>query len=358
MEIKEIADQIIWNTFLLQQNYNTFLHSSAWIEFNRRQKHESWQYGLFDDGSLVSIGLVLKYVTRRGTFLVVPHGVQEKRDGSSTLHIWSPFLKSFAKKQGCSFVRIQPIALNTEANKQIFSQAGFRVAPLHLHTEYSSALDISKPIDEILLGMRKTTRQMCKKGEKLVASGQVEIVEYDSITNDLYEVYRSTFERGNFVPYSQQYLQDEYESFAHNSSMTETNTNPNSNPNQTQNINKARLFAVKNDGKILSFAMILISGKRAFYHQGANILSKEIPASYLAQWTGIQWAKEQGCESYDFWGVSPAGVENHPWKNISLFKRGFGGVDVDLLHAQDLRVDIKYWLTWCVDTYRAKKRGF
>jgi lipid II:glycine glycyltransferase (peptidoglycan interpeptide bridge formation enzyme) len=341
MHIQEIHDQRIWNQFLLTQNHNTFLHSPAWIRFNSLQNHQSWQFGLYEADTLISIALVLKYITKRGTFLVIPHGVQDVRGGTGTLLGWAPFLKKLAHKEGASFVRIQPIVSNTTQNQTLFTEAGFKIAPLHLHTEYSTLLDITPETEKILMGMRKTTRQMCKKGEKLVLEGRVEIIEYDSVSNDLYEIYTSTFQRGNFVPYSQQYLQDEYSSFK-----------------SSGNVNQVRLFAIKHEGKILSWAMILVSGKRAFYHQGANILSKEIPASYLAQWTGIKWAQVQGCESYDFWGVSPAGVENHPWKNISLFKRGFGGEDVDLLHAQDLRVSLKYWFTWAIDTYRAKKRGF
>jgi len=112
------------------------------------------------------------------------------------------------------------------------------------------------------------------------------------------------------------------------------------------------------DGKVYSWGMYIFNGKRAFYHQGANILHKKIPASYLTHWTGINLAKERGCQSYDFWGVAPKDKPNHPWASISVFKRGFGGEDVKLVSAQDIPLSSKYWFTWIIEKIRAKRRGF
>lgn len=344
MFIREINNQEKWDTFISRLSLNTFLHSKAWIEFNHQQGYTSWQFGMYDDeNNLVSCALVLKVEAKRGTFLFCPHGPQSLGMESQSvdpaqLGLWRDHLTDLAKTEKCSFIRIQPIVLRNSENQQQFKKFGFRPSPIHMHTELSTVLDISPDRETLLMNMRKTTRQMVKKGEQLIENGEVVIEDFTEITDELYQVYESTFQRGNFVPYSRTYLQREYESF--------------------KKYAKVELFGVRYQGKLLSWGMILISGKRAFYHQGANILDKKVPASYLCQWTGITRAKAHGCKTYDFWGVAPQDQPNHPWAKISLFKRGFGGNDVWLLHAQDYVVSWKYWINWIIESYRAKKRGF
>jgi lipid II:glycine glycyltransferase (peptidoglycan interpeptide bridge formation enzyme) len=347
MQIREIKDQSVWDDFVEKLNLNTFLHSHGWMEFNKKQGYKTWQLGLFDENNVLkAVSLIIKVDAKRGTFLFCPHGPQsitfkDSKDSklkTAELDLFVGFLRQLAKKEKCSFIRIQPIVDKNPENAEIFVNAGFRTAPIHMHTELSSVLDIDRPIDEILLGMRKTTRQMVKKAVSLVEKKEV-IVEYHTkIDDSLYEVYKATGDRGNFVIYSQEYLQNEFDSF--------------------YSSGNAVLYSISYKGKILSWGMVIFSGSRAFYHQGANILNKDIPASYLCQWTGINKAIEKGCKTYDFWGVAPAEAKNHPWARISLFKRGFGGSDTELLHAQDLVLDWKYWIAWAIEKNRARKRGF
>jgi lipid II:glycine glycyltransferase (peptidoglycan interpeptide bridge formation enzyme) len=58
-------------------------------------------------------------------------------------------------------------------------------------------------------------------------------------------------------------------------------------------------------------------------------------ANYLLKWEGIKHAIVMGKKSYDQWGVAPKieGVydHKHPLFNISQFKSGFGGEDVEFL---------------------------
>jgi len=350
MKIETITDQNAWQNFVYKLNLNTFLHSLQWIEFNKLQEHPFWQLGLYNDSNeLISVALILKITARRGTFLFCPHGPQSQnnenlKECEKELTEWKKYLSKLAKHENCSFFRIQPIAQKNTENQLVFKNAGFRPAPIHMHTELSTVLDITCPLEEVLMKMRKTTRQMIRRSELLVQEKKVELEFFDKITPELFEVYKSTGSRGKFVGYSDKYLEDEYESFA--------------GLNSKLGGSKVKLFAVRYRGQILSWAMVLFTEKRAFYHQGANILNKEIPASYLCQWTGIKLAKELGCISYDFWGVSPLDNPAHPWAKISVFKRGFAGKDVELLHAQDYVLNWKYWLNWVVESYRARKRGF
>lgn len=337
MDIRVIDDKK-WRSFTEQLNENTFLHSLGWVDFNRQFEHKTWQLGLFDNDKLSSIAFVFKIQAKRGTFLFCPHGPQLKHYNLSELAHWFIYIKQLAIEEDCSFIRVSPILDDTLEHRQLFADLGFRNSPIHMHAELTTVLDLTPTLPDVLMKMRKTTRQMINKGEKMISNKEIEVVEYTSVSDDLYEVYASTANRGGFVPFSKAYLQQEYDSFKAKE--------------------QCKMLAIKHEDRILSWGLWIIAGKRAFYHQGANILDKKIPASYISHYQGIKWAKEQGAISYDFWGVGPKDDPKHPWANISMFKRGFGGEDVALVHAQDYPVSWKYWITWAFETYRAKKRGF
>jgi lipid II:glycine glycyltransferase (peptidoglycan interpeptide bridge formation enzyme) len=338
MEISIINDKK-WKQFVEKLNLNTFLHSLGWIDFNRQFDHKTWQMGLFDDaGNLSSVAFTFKIAAKRGTFLFCPHGPQMMNSNIDEYNDWLQHLKKLAKQEKCSFIRFAPILENLDENKALFTHLGFRDAPIHMHAELTTVLDLTPSLPNILMNMRKTTRQMCNKGEKMIESGEISVIEQETVTDELYQVYSSTADRGGFVPFSQVYLQQEYDSFKAKE--------------------KCKILVIKHEDRILSWGLWIIAGKRAFYHQGANILDKKIPASYISHYQGIKWAKEQGAISYDFWGVGPKDDPKHPWANISLFKRGFGGEDLGLVHTQDYPISWKYWITWAFETWRAKRRGF
>ncbi len=337
MAIKEIKDIKVWQKLEKKLNNNTFLHSTGWIDFNKSYDHKYWTLGLFEKKELKSICLVLKIQAKRGKFLFVPHGPLGEIN-KKTIKTWTTYLKKLAKQESCSFIRISPLLDRNTSNENIFFENGYRNSPIHMHAEHSTVVNLDRPLPDILIGMRKTTRQMIRKGERLIESGDVVIKKHKEINDKLYEVYKETTKRGKFVPFSKKYINQEYKSF--------------------NKFKKAHIISVEHNNKVLSWGLFIHNNKRAFYHQGANILHKKIPASYICHWQGMKLAKEKGCISYDFWGVSPKEKTNHPWANISLFKRGFGGDEQILVPAKDYVINWKYWFTFVIEKYRAKKRGF
>jgi lipid II:glycine glycyltransferase (peptidoglycan interpeptide bridge formation enzyme) len=59
---------------------------------------------------------------------------------------------------------------------------------------------------------------------------------------------------------------------------------------------------------------------------------------------------------YNFWGVVPETATKHPWAGLSTFKRGFGGAEEQYVHAKDLPLSLKYWLTYTIEKVRKMKR--
>lgn len=342
MEVKEITQQPVWESFVAAASPRTFLHSWSWGEFHLQQKQSIFRFGVYDGDTLIAVALFIKINARRGSFLLCPHGpvVSVSHSGgplvSEIVKSLTDFIGPFAKKQQCDFVRVCPLFMDSLDNRAHFERAGFRNAPIHMHPELSWMLDISLPEDEILSGMRKTTRNLIRRAEKEGVT--IEISDKADDVERFYAVYQETVDRQHFTPFSRSYLKTEFETFAERDG--------------------ARWFFGVYEGQTIAAAMIVFDRQSGFYHHGASIQRyNKIPASYLLQWTAIKEAKRRGCALYNFWGVSPEDRPNHPWAGLSLFKKGFGGFPEAYVPAQDLPITKKYWLNFVVEKVRKMKRG-
>ncbi len=340
VEIKEIKNKKEWEDFLEQEKPHTFLQSWNWGEFHRLMGDKFWRLGMYEkDLRLVGIALVVKISAKRGKFLFIPHGpiLSGIADYKLQIEKLLEYLKDLAKKENCGFIRISPLMPLTPLNEKLFKDLGFRPAPIHMHAaELVWILDVSQTEEEILRGMRKTTRYLIRKaqadGVKIIKSNKSEDLK---IFNKIYE---ETATRQHFTPYSRDFLKNEFEAF--------------------QKDNKILFFFAKYKDEIVSAAMIIYSGESAFYHQGASSHKyPKIPAPYLLQWEIIREAKKRGLKYYNFWGISPENEPKHPWAGLSLFKKGFGGFSEEYVPAQDLILKKSYWLTYIIEKARKIKRG-
>jgi lipid II:glycine glycyltransferase (peptidoglycan interpeptide bridge formation enzyme) len=110
--------------------------------------------------------------------------------------------------------------------------------------------------------------------------------------------------------------------------------------------------------QLLAQAFVIFYGQEAVYHYGASTdAGREYPGAYLLQWEAICEAKRRGCVRYNFWGVVPVEKKSHRFWGVSVFKRGFGGHEVQYLPAHDLIVQpLQYTLNAFVETLRRKIR--
>ena len=221
--------------------------------------------------------------------MFVPHGplvklVKGEERKYEVLKTVLEELKRIGNEEKVDFIRMAPLWERNEENKTIFKKLGFRKAPIHIHPELSWELNIAPSEEELLMGMRKTTRYLIRQGLK---NKDIEI-EKSINENDLqkfYELYEITRKRQNFVPFSFDYIKKEFESFNKDDAIM--------------------IFLGKYKGEVVSGAIIVFWQNIAFYHHGASSLKyPKIPVSYLLQWEVIKEAKNRGCKKYNFWGIA------------------------------------------------------
>ena len=82
------------------------------------------------------------------------------------------------------------------------------------------------------------------------------------------------------------------------------------------------------DADIAAGAFLWRDGDRALYKDGGSLRIPEANGlQYLVQWEAMRWAKEQGCTSYDMFGMPPSWLiddETHRLHGLVQFKTGFG----------------------------------
>lgn len=344
---QEITDKQVWDDFVTSQPSHTFLHSWAWGEFNEAMGDTVWRLGIYSPpyeggargGSreLIAAALVIKVHAKRGNFLFVPHGplLLQGYGGQAILKILVEELRKIATHEKVSFIRISPLLENTEENRGLFKQFGFRPAPIHTHAETTWTLDLAPSEDDLLKGMRKTTRNLIRRAIREGVEVRMATREEDvEIFNTLYQ---ETVSKHHFTPFSLAYLKKQVVILAKKRGV--------------------EIFTAWHKNEPLASAIVVFYGNSAFYHHGASVPSK-IPAAYLLQWEAILEAKRRGHKFYNFWGIIKEDAPlNHPWQGITLFKKGFGGFQTSYLHAQDLPLSPMYWVNWAIETARKKKRN-
>jgi peptidoglycan pentaglycine glycine transferase (the first glycine) len=342
MNIHPINNKNQWEDFLRMIEEKTFLHSWNWGELQEALGEKIWRLGVFSENGLSAAALVIKIEARRGTFLFCPHGPVTNLCGRQKRHkilkALMDYLQKLSKEEKVSFIRISPIWKRNKENEQVFQGLGFRQAPIHVHPENNWVLDLNKPEEELLREMRKSTRYLIKKGLK---NPELRIIKSQNIRDieAFNRIYQATAERQKFVPFSLEYLKKEFFSFSRD--------------------NEALIFLAENQEEIIGSAIIIFWQNMAFYHQGASLQKyPDIPANHLLQWEAIKEAQKRGCKIYSFWGIAPEDKPEHPWKGITIFKKGFGGRKIKYIKTQDYPLSLGYWKNYLIERQRAKKRGF
>lgn len=337
ISIKSIDSKTEWEDFIIFHHEANFLQSWYWGEFHKNLNNEIRRTGFYKNKKLIGAMLSVVENAKRGRYLTVPGGPIIDWQSPNFVDAFVKETKRIAKEKDCVFVRVRPQLESSEFSKSLFKQHGFINAPMHLHAELTSQLDITKDEQTLLSQMRKTTRYEIKKAinQKIKITASTN----PSLIKKFYDLQIQTAKRQKFVPFSYKFLYEQFKVFSENGN--------------------ALLYKAEFENKLLSQAFVIFYGKEAVYHYGASTdEGRHYSGAYLIQWEAILEAKKRGMTRYNFWGVAPLDKIDHRFAGLSLFKRGFGGEDFQYLPAQDLIINRpKYLLNYIIETLRKKLRN-
>jgi lipid II:glycine glycyltransferase (peptidoglycan interpeptide bridge formation enzyme) len=334
--VKNIIDKEVWEDFVLAHSEANFLQSWDWGEFHKALNKNIFRTGFYNRNMLMGVMLSVVEPAKRGRYLTVPGGPIIDWQNKDGINVFANEIKQIAKENNCVFIRVRPQLESDEFSKKIFKNLGFTTAPMHLHAELTSQLDIARTEEELMARMRKATRYEIRKAIK--ENIKISASKDEKEIKRFYDLQIETSKRQKFVPFSYKFLHEQFRIFAKNGN--------------------ALLYKAEFENKLLAQAFVIFYGKEAVYHYGASTdEGRKRPGAYLIQWEAIKEAKKRKMTRYNFWGVAPENEVNHRFSGLSLFKRGFGGEDFEYLHAQDLVINYpRYLITYLIEQFRKKIR--
>ncbi len=337
--IEPITDKPRWEKFVKVHPDANFLQSYNWGLFNQKLVKKFFPLAIFATGQQVGAAMVIKETAKRGNYLTIAGGPLlnwQAADTSELFQALIKYLQQLAQQENCIFIRIRPQALASSAVKNIFTQAGLKPAPMHLTADLTLQLDLTQTDEQLLAQMRKNTRYEIKKGLKIGVSTKL-ITDLNFI-DEFYQQQLFLAKKHNFVPFAYEFLRLQFETFLADNQVAFVNSYQNE--------------------QLLASAFVIFYQKEAVYHYGVSTVANErLPGSYVAQWAAIREARARGCTVYNFWGVSPLTNPDHRFAGVSLFKRGFGGQEIQHLPAQDLATSPLYGVTKIFELIRKKTRN-
>lgn len=333
MEAVEFSDKDKWNGFIARRNAvagGRFLQSWEWGEFQKGAGRKVFRIAVIDNGEILAAASLARYSLPLGkNYLYCPrgpvfsHSKEHAAHNRKTLELLVEEIKKIARREKGIFFRLEPPTRPGELGNGEQIPEGSVFAALHyplsttrsIQPKDTSILDISRPEDEILAGMRQKTRYNIRLAEKRGVMAR-EASDEKGIEEFL-KLIHITAERDGFVPHPDDYYRKMTSSFPEGF---------------------ARIYVAEFEGKALAANMVVFFAGTATYLHGASCSEhRNLMAPYLLQWHTIKEAKKYGCKRYDFWGIKPEGAgPDHPWSGITRFKEGFGGERVSYAGAFDV----------------------
>ena len=338
MELIINKDSAEYTEFIRSHGGN-FLQTLEWAKV--KADWDNLFFVIKDNGTVRGAGSILirRLPVIGKNFMYCPRGPVLDYTDDEVLQFFVTEMKELAKKYNAIMLKIDPDIRADESEKveNLFS-LGFVRKPLTLNFEgiqprFVSRLDITSDLAEVMAGFHHKTRYNIRlAGRKGV---KVRIGNRDDLKS-FHKIMEVTGMRDNFVVRSLAYFQRMYDILVPPGYM--------------------RLYIAEHQGKVLSGAISLAFGNKCWYLYGASSNEyRNLMPNYLLQWEMIEWAKEEGCEIYDFRGISGDIDPSNPLYGLYRFKKGFNGTFTEFAGEFDLVFDSLVYKLWDVGIPLLKK---
>jgi len=219
-------------------------------------------------------------------------------------------LDNYCRDHRVVFLKLEPDLWEEDLDEGILPFPGFEFNPHSIQPPRTLVVSLQEPEEQILARMKSKTRYNIR----LAARKGVTAREISSL-GPFYDLLLGTSDRADFGIHTREYYQKTFQLFHPSGACA--------------------IFLAEYEGIPLASIMVFRSGERSWYFYGASSNKhRELMPTYLVQWEAIRWAKEQGCQTYDLWGVPDQELDTLEegftarsdglW-GVYRFKRGFGG---------------------------------
>ena len=317
-----------WDRLLEAFGAPHLLQSAAWGEF---KSHYGWTPERLawrdSEGRLRAAAQVLRRwgpgARQWTSVLYCPRGpVMEWTDRPLAQAVLGD-LAEWAAESRTTMIKIEPDAVAEPEAEALLRLGGWRRSPTPVQFNSTMVLDVRRADDELLAAMKSKTRyniRLAEKRDVIVRPGGSED-DFDR----LYDLYAETSVRDGFVIRQRDYYLRAWAGFI--------------------GPGMAQPFLAEVNGQAVAGLIVYRFGRRAWYLYGMSSSShREAMPNHALQWAALRWARDAGCDTYDFWGAPETAAPEDPLWGLYRFKEGFGAYHVRLVGSWDHAVHP--WLYW------------
>ncbi|MDD3861761.1 MAG: peptidoglycan bridge formation glycyltransferase FemA/FemB family protein [Candidatus Gracilibacteria bacterium] len=323
VEILSKSQEAIWDKFVFDHPLGTMSQTSKWGEFQAKipTRGRYWIVVLKNRKKIFGGTIVIRHGLAKGkSWLYAGRGPlldYKSKHFKKNIQLLLKEIKKIAQKENSIFFRMDP-PLEKSSYKKWPKLNWFFTSHLGFQPEDTLILDITKSEKEILEQMkpkgRYNIRLAEKKGVTIRKSDPKNKEQFEKDLDTFHKILHETAMRDKFYGHRKSVYK----------AMLETLSE------------KASLYLAEHQGKIIAGLIATFYKDTATYYYGASSDSfRNVMAPYLLQWTVIKEAKQKDFKVYDFLGISPENVRNHPWAGVTDFKKKFGGAHISYLPSKE-----------------------
>jgi peptidoglycan pentaglycine glycine transferase (the first glycine) len=312
------AEDAEWDAFVAAHPNGSILQTTAWASLKNKFNWTSQRVWMRQEGRLIAGAQILIRAKALGIVKIgyIPHGPLVEWQNDEQVTVLLNQIDQAAYQRGASIVKIEPLLWQHDMPADNWASlcAAHDLLPNTdtIQPPNTVVINLRPDLDDILAQMKQKTRYNIRLAERK------EIVVRQGTREDLpafNRLMQTTGERDSFSIHDPRYYQTVFNLFAPN--------------------NQLALFIAEFEERPLAAIMVSSFGNKAIYLYGASSSEeRQRMPTYALQWTAIQWAKSQGCTSYDLWGIPDAPedeleasfADRHDglW-GVYRAKRGYGG---------------------------------
>lgn len=324
-----------WNDFVAEWPTFGLMQSYEWGELKERQGWQAVRLAVEHQGEIVAAAQVLIRPAARGlvSMAYIPRGPLVNWEDREIATALCEAIHQEARRHRAIFLRIEPPLLHSPTAHSLLQSYGFQHVNHTNQPRCSMIVDLPEDMDELLIALPASTRANIRRSER---KGVTIEVASESHLATLYHLMQITSERGDFPIRMSDYYEQEWRTL-----------NPSG---------QAQLFIARYKDETIAAQMPFCFGEHAAtFHAGSLNEYRNLKAGYLMMWKAMCWAREQGCHTFDLWGIPdevgelsvrgepiPEGRKGGLW-GVYYYKRAFRGRVVYYVGAYDY---IYAWLPY------------
>jgi len=221
-------------------------------------------------------------------------------------------MEEIAKNENAVFVRLD---FAPSVSNGILSEF-FTKAPFYTyHSAYFQPrvewfLELKKTEEELLAEMHEKTRYSIRLSERKGISAEIITEDFEKYFEIFYELMTETAKRNCFSLHQKSYYRNIFQNLS--------------------KIENTYLSIARYGQKVLVIDLIIVfSGIANYIFGGSSSEERNRMPTYLAHWEAICYAKQINCNYYNFGGISTREKSYKGWDGLTIFKKKFGGKEVE-----------------------------